>query len=298
MSTSMAPASRARLLAFSSAMLFGLTSVLVKVAAQNGMSGGQTTFVRFVFGVSLMLGLFWRRPGSFMPRRPWLLVLRGGFGGLAALFYYLAIEHIPPGEATLLNNLYPMFAVLLASTLLGERPTVHLGLALLIASTGVYLVLGGGHLSFGLSLGELFGFLSALCAGVAVTAIRALRKEINAATVFFAFALGGLLFSSPYSVGAWPAVPVVWVAAIGAALVAFLAQLAMTEAYGALSIPEAAVWQQLAPIASYLFSLTLGEKLGVWTVVGMLLGISGVIYGATLGQSPGRSHVKAACTGA
>jgi drug/metabolite transporter (DMT)-like permease len=122
--------------------------------------------------------------------------------------------------------------------------------------------------------------------GAAVTSIRALRATDNAPTIFFAFAVGGLVVSAPYAFGAWPTSPGPWLAAIGVGVVAFLAQLLMTEAYGTLSVPEAALWQQLTPIASYLWALTIGERIGLWTFAGVLLGVVGIVYGSVLGHRP------------
>ncbi len=61
----------------------------------------------------------------------------------------------------------------------------------------------------------------------------------------------------------------------------------MTEAYGQLSVPEAALWQQLTPIASYLWGFALGERITAWTAVGILLGVGGVVYGSVLGHRIG-----------
>jgi drug/metabolite transporter (DMT)-like permease len=90
----------------------------------------------------------------------------------------------------------------------------------------------------------------------------------------------------PYALGSWPGGWVPYAAALGVGVAAFLAQLTMTEAYGALSVPEAAIWQQLTPIASYLWALTLGERMGLATVLGVLLGVAGVVYGSVLGHRP------------
>jgi drug/metabolite transporter (DMT)-like permease len=224
-----------------------------------------------------------------------LLLARGGFGGLAALLYFLAIERIPAGEATLLNNTFPIFAVILSLFLLGERPTLHLAAALVLASAGVFLVLGGGDVSFGLGPGELLGIVSGILGGGAVTAIRALRMtDTNAPTIFFAFSVGGLAVSVPYAAGPWPTSPVVWAAALGVGAVAFLAQISMTEAYGALSVPEAALWQQLTPIASYILALGIGERVGGATLIGVLLGVGGVFYGSVLGHRPREPRSPAA----
>ncbi|HYG66047.1 MAG TPA: DMT family transporter [Anaeromyxobacteraceae bacterium] len=287
---------QARALLFGSAVLFGLSAVLTRVAvrAPGGMNGGQVTFVRFALGLALVGLLFVARPGTFRPVRLGLLASRGAFGGASALLYFLSLALIPAGEATLLNNTFPIFAVLISFFLLDERPTVHLALALVVASAGVVLVLGGGETSLGLGFGELFGILSGLCGGIAVTSIRALRATDNAPTIFFAFAVGGLVASAPFAFGAWTAGPVAWIAALGVGIVAFLAQLLMTEAYGALSVAEAALWQQLTPIASYLWALGIGESISLATVAGVLLGVAGIVYGSLLGHRPRREFTEKA----
>jgi drug/metabolite transporter (DMT)-like permease len=280
-------APRARAYLFGAAVLFGLASVLVKVAANEGMGGGQATLVRFAVGLASVAALFLLRPGTFRPVRYGLLASRGFFGGLAALLFYLAIAAIPAGEATLINSTFPIWAVMISFLLMGERPTVHLALALLVASSGVFLVLGGGELTFGLGRGELLAVGSAMAGGFAVTSVRALRATDNAPTIFFAMALGGLAVSLPYAFASWPGGAVAWVASGGAGLVAFGAQLLMTEAYGALAVPEAALWQQLTPIAAYLWALSIGERFTVMTALGTVIGIAGVVYGSLLGHRPG-----------
>jgi drug/metabolite transporter (DMT)-like permease len=154
------------------------------------------------------------------------------------------------------------------------------------SGAGVFLVLGGGDVRLGVGWGEGFAIVSALTGGAAITSIRALRATDNAPTIFFAFAVGGLLVSIPFAFGAWPTAALPYVATLGVGVVAFLAQLLMTEAYGTLSVPEAALWQQLTPIASYLWALTLGERFGFTTVVGVLLGVAGIVYGSLLGHRP------------
>ncbi len=261
--------------------------MLVKLATRDGgMSGGQATTVRFGVGLLAVVLLFVARPGTFRPVKYGLLASRGLFGGVSALLYFVSISLIPAGEATLLNNTFPIWAVIISFFFLKERPTVHLAIALLVASAGVFLVLGGGQVTFSLGFGELVGIVSAMTGGVAVTSIRALRATDNAPTIFSAMAVGGLVVSIPFALGAWPTDPLPWVAAGGCGVVAFLAQLLMTEAYGTLSVAEAALWQQLTPIASFAWALTIGESFTGMTAVGVLLGIAGVIYGSVLGHRP------------
>ncbi|HEX9241646.1 MAG TPA: DMT family transporter [Anaeromyxobacter sp.] len=279
----------ARALLFTAAFFFGLSAILVRVAAQGGMGAGQVILLRFAIGLAAVLALFRLKPGTFRPARWDLLASRGLFGGISALLYFMAIQRIPAGEATLLNSTFPIWAVLLSIFLLGERPTVHLAIALAVATAGVFLVVGGGETAFRLGTGEMIGLVSAVFGGAAVTSIRALRATANvpAPTVFFAFSVGGILVGLPSVADAWNASPTAWLAALGVGGFAFIAQLAMTEAYGQLAVAEAAIWQQLTPIASYLWGFALGERITGMTGLGILLGVAGVVYGSVLGHRVG-----------
>jgi hypothetical protein len=69
------------------------------------------------------------------------------------------------------------------------------------------------------------------------------------------------------------------------ALAAFAAQVLMAEAYGALAIPEAAIWLQLTPLAQYLLAgILLGETLSLAGALGIVVGVAGVAYGTVLGH--------------
>jgi drug/metabolite transporter (DMT)-like permease len=281
---------RARLELFGSAALFGLMASVARLASHraDGFGAAQLTTVRFAVGAAMTAGLFLLRPGTFRPRAWGLLAARGVFGGLAVVFYFVALTRIPAGEATLLNNTFPVAAVLLAIVLLGERPTIHLGVALAITTTGVVLVMGGGsvlHVSLG--PGELAGIVSAVFGAAAVTAIRRARATENAATIFFAFCLGGLLVSVPFATGAWPRDPMTWILGLAVGGLSFGAQMLMTDAYGALTVGEAAVWQQLTPVASFVWAVpVLGEAISAGTALGVLVGAAGVAYGSVLGHRP------------
>ncbi len=281
------PASRGRARAqlLASAVLFGLLAVLARVATQLGFSAAQVAAVRFSVATALTLAIFGARPGLFRPRNKALLAARGVLGGAAALLYFGALALVPAGQATLLNNTFPVAAVAISYFALGERPGWHLLAALAVTSAGVFLVLGGGHAGQELGWGQLIGIASAILAGAAVTCIRALRVDHNALTILFAFSLGGSAVSLPLAVGPWTSAPGPWLAALGAALVAFAAQLFMTEAYGVLTVAEAAVWQQITPAASYLWAMgLLGERLSLVGAAGVAVGAAGVAYASIQGR--------------
>jgi len=163
---------------------------------------------------------------------------------------------------------------------------MHLIIGILVVSVGVFLVLDGGATEFRFGLGELAGIASAIFAAGAVLLIRKLRATDNAPTIFFAFCLGGLLVSWPFAGGPWPSGLALWVLAlVGIGGSSFLAQILMTHAYGKLTVPEASIWQQLTPVASYLWALLLlGETLSYLGLVGVVIGMMGVAYGSAFGS--------------
>lgn len=280
---------RARGQMFASGVLFGLMAALARLAAtgEPAFGAAQLTTARFAVSLGLTLALFRLRPGTFRPVRRGLLVVRGALGGLAVLTYFVALAHVPAGEATLLNCIYPILATGFAIFTLGERPTLHLALALVVASAGVFLVVGPGSDAPALGVGVVAGLASAALGAVAVTSIRALRATDNAPTIFFAFCVGGLAVSAPFALDAWPRGLEAWALAVGVGVTSFLAQLLMTHAYGELTVPEAALWQQLTPVASYAWALALlGERPSPLAAVGTLLGVAGVAYGSVAGHRP------------
>jgi drug/metabolite transporter (DMT)-like permease len=278
---------RARLLLLGSAASFGLMAVLARLlsARAGGFSAGQLTVVRFAVGAAVSLVAFRLRPGLYRPRNRRLLWSRGLSGGVVVVLYFLALQRIPAGEAGLLYNLFPVIAVLLSIRAFGERPTVHLALALLVTTGGLVLVLGQGSLRLGLGAGEALAVGAACFAAISAVVIRAMRATDNAATIFFYFCLGGLPVALPFALGPWPAGAAPWALAVLMGLAAYAAQVLMTEAYGALSIGEAAAWLQLTPIAQLLLAaLLLGEAITAPAALGVLAGVAGVAYGTVLGH--------------
>lgn len=90
---------------------------------------------------------------------------------------------------------------------------------------------------------------------------------------------------APFALDPWPREAAVWGVAVLVALASWIAQVLMTEAYGTLSVPEAAVWLQLTPIAQFALAVPLlDERPKSLAVAGAILGIAGVAYGTILGQ--------------
>lgn len=276
----------ARLQLLGSAACFGLMAVLARrLSRVSAFTPGQLAVVRFAVGALVSLAAFRLRPGLYRPRAYGLLWTRGVSGGIVVVLYFLALARIPAGEAGMLYNLFPIAATAMAIVAFGERPTLHLAAGLATATVGVVLVLGGGTLSLGLGLGEAFAVGAALFAAFSSVTIRAMRATENAPTIFFFFCLGGLPIALPFALDHWPHSPEGWALAVLMGLAAFGAQVLMSEAYGTLTIGEAAVWLQLTPLAQYLLAVPLlGEAPTVAGLVGIVIGIAGIAWATALGH--------------
>jgi drug/metabolite transporter (DMT)-like permease len=252
---------------------------------RGAFTAGHLSVIRFALGAAFSLLAFRLRPGLHAPQRRPMLWMRGLSGGVVVVLYFLALSRIPAGQAGMLYNLFPVIATLMAVPAFGERPTVHLLLALLVASIGVGLVLGGGSLEVGLGAGELLALAAAGFAAFSAVTIRAMRPTENAATIFFYFCLGGLPVALPFALDPWPLDPTAWGLAALMAVAAYGAQVMMAEAYGALTVGEAAIWLQLTPIAQVALGVVLlGERLAALAMLGVLVGVSGVAYGSVMGS--------------
>jgi drug/metabolite transporter (DMT)-like permease len=289
----LSPARRATLLAraalVGSALCFGLMAVLARRLSRPdmGFTPGHLSVLRFVVGIVLCLGAFRIRPRLYAPSNYRVLISRGITGGLVVVLYFYALAHIRAGEAGILYNLFPVIATAMSLFVFRERPTVHLLLAVVLASLGVVLVLGQGSVAIGVGRGELAALAAAFFAATSALAIRAARPTNNATTIFFFFSLVGLPVVAPFALSPWPRAPLPWLLGLFMSVAALGAQILMSEAYGALSVSEAAVWLQLTPIATYLIAVpVLGEPITGFGLVGVLLTVAGVAYGTLLGHRP------------
>jgi O-acetylserine/cysteine efflux transporter len=149
---------------------------LAVTGAKEVMAGTPTLLgagARFLLSAMLLLALE-RRAG--VPRASWrvaapigLLHTTGLFG-----FCYLGLEHSPASVASVIINLTPLLAVLIAVPVLGERPGRSALIGLLLALIGVAVISGADSSGAGLGLGFVaLGALSWASATVALKRVPA-----------------------------------------------------------------------------------------------------------------------------
>lgn len=263
--------------------LFALMALFARMLA-GMLSVGQVVCGRFAVGL-VFLALYYpamqRRPRF---GRPLLWALRGIFGGASVYLYFLCIERLAVGPAVLLNACWPIYGSIFGFFFLNERVSGHLLGGLIAATVGAGLVIWGTSmetpsLSFG--VGAWAGMLSAVFSGAAVVAMRALRNDTDAATVFLSFCVFGLVFGLPFAVADWrPLTTYTSLLLVGVGLASALAQMVFTYAMGYVTTAMGGVGSQLTPALSWILgAIFLSEPIAPLAVLGAVVCVAGVLWG-------------------
>ena len=286
---------RAALQLVGSAILFAVMAMATKQVARR-VPGQQVAMIRFAAGLGAALVALAAGRIEIRPQRWGWLFLRGFFGGIAVLTFFMCIQRVPVGLATLLNQTQPIYTLLFAWMLLGERPTRAAVVALPLSTVGVALIVGVRASQLHAGWGEVLGIISAVTSGVAMTAIRAARRDSSdgrppdsAWSVFFSFTALGFLVTAPTvlpPLGTWlrpTGREWGWLAAVGVFSVS--AQLIMTDALRHIGGATAGIISQLFVLLAMIGgAVVFGDTVTASLLVGGALTLSGVAL-AILGSS-------------
>jgi drug/metabolite transporter (DMT)-like permease len=278
-----APAIAAILL---SSMLFAAMTVCTKALGQT-LPAAQITLFRFVFGALVMLPLLRHPRAELLGHDRWSLVWRGVSGGLAVYLFFLSIHHTSLTHAVLLNYTSIIFAPLCSAITLRERLNGRAVGAILAAICGILCIT---RPEFGaLRIGDLYGLLSGMMAGTAITTIRKLRRTETPWSIFFYFSLIGIPISLLFGLShpmTWRLSPSVWSLLLGMACSSVAAQILLTYSYKYVRTSEG-VLMSLSQIVYTAFAgaILFGEALTVSTLIGGALVLGSAIW-LTITQRP------------
>lgn len=214
--------------------------LLVKLTGEHGIWLPETLFWRqFLPGLALFGWLSARgQLGRVATRRPWVHARRALIGGLGMFLTLGVVQIIPLAEATVLGFTSPIFAVLLAVLLLGEKVGVWRWTAVLLGLAGVVIIAGPDRAHIPL-LGLATGIGAAFMVALISIQLRDLgRTEEPVSVVFWfsafctpAFALVFLSIGVPHHDLAG------WAMLLGIGATGLAAQLLMTAAlrYGSVA---------------------------------------------------------------
>jgi drug/metabolite transporter (DMT)-like permease len=263
-------------------------SACLKGALGGGASLGHAVFFRTAVTAALaaIAAVFLRAPVRGLPVR--ILLVRTLLGGSAMVLGFWAVGHLPLGDAEVLRRTSPLFVVVLAWPLLGERPGPVLVLLVLTALTGAALVARPTlDISFlpaaaGLSAGAL-GAGAYLC-------LRHMAKA-TPVTVMVAFFTGCMaLGSAPFALRTPVPEAALLLPLLGAGIAGTLGQLLMTAAYRYAPAGVVATVGYLAVAFATLFGLLVFRHVpdGISVLGAALIAASCVLISLRRGGAPGR----------
>ena len=229
---------------------------------------------------ALLLGLYLasrrRRPRLTRGDVPRMLVVAVcGYGGYGLLVTF-GQATVPAGTTSLLLNISPVFAFILAYFVLVERTTRRGYLGMLVAVIGVATISVGDATATGIDSNVLLIIAAALLLAVFLIVQQPLLRRVGAAEMaFWGCAVGGLMtlpaarfevVPALFTASVWLALAVLLVLSTAAAYTLWNATLART------SVAEGGSLLLVVPI----FSVLLG-----WAVLGEVPSLAAVIGGAT-----------------
>lgn len=220
--------------------LFISLGALIK-AASDYVPPGQAVFFRSFFALPIILLWVWARGElrhALIPMNLKGHIWRGLFGTTAMGLTFAGLAALPLPEVTAIGYATPMFTVILAALLLGERIRMIRISAVVIGLLGVLIViwprltLSGQDLDRAATIGALCVLIAAAIRGLVQVHIRTLVKTEHTAAIVFYFSVTAsvlALFTIPFG---WtmPPMPFFW-ALIGAGLVGAVAQICVTTSY-------------------------------------------------------------------
>lgn len=272
------------------ALGFSSLSILGKLGQNAHMPSSSLLFWRFLLAGLILLVFNWR---TVIPRAAkWMLLGFGVVYFVQTNMYFIALEQISAGTASLLLYLAPAFVVLYQRVLFGKRPKLEQLLAIGVSFAGLLVIIG---LPNGRDK-NVFGLIVAVATAAAYAGyLTASERLLSNLPAFVVSAYTNLASAAGFAVYAFfrhelrlPNSRLEWTLVAGMVVFPTLIAIpAMFAAIGKIGAAQAAILFTLEPaFVVLLAALLLGEALGV----SQLLGGGLILAGAILAQLPGQTR--------
>jgi drug/metabolite transporter (DMT)-like permease len=216
--------SGATLVGFTAVLTWGLLAFFSKLA--GNVPPLQLTAMAFTIGGLMGVASWPFRPGAAQvvlqqPPIVWIHNVAGLFG--AHFLYFMAVQRAPVLEVSLIAYLWPLFIVLFAGFLPGERLKTHHVLGAALGLLGAWFVVSKGQglgLSEGVQTGHLIALPYAIYWAAYSVSIRRYGKISSDVVAGFCLMTGVLaaLAHLLLETTAWPLASTQWLAIVGLGL--------------------------------------------------------------------------------
>ena len=216
-----------------------------------------------------------------------LLVLRGVFGTMALLTYFITVKEMPLGTAVTIQYLSPIFTAIIALIFLSEKVRNIQWLFFLISFSGVVLIKGfDSRVSFW-CLG--IGLFSALCSAIAYNFVRTLSSREHPLVVVLHFQLICTFTGLAFSVFDWVQPQGrEWFYLLMIGITTQLGQVHLTKALQKDKVANVSIIQYLGVVLAVGFGMVIFEEhYSVAALMGLALVVGGVVLDVLMRKRAG-----------
>lgn len=254
---------------------FSLMNVFVKLSGRLPVM--ELVFFRCGISTVLSMAALYSLKENLAGTNHRLLVMRGVFGTLALLTYFITVKEMPLGTAVTIQYLSPIFTTIIALIFLNEKVRNLQWLFFLVSFSGVVLIKG---FDSRISLWCLsIGIFSAVCSSIAYNFVRTLSNREHPLVVVFHFQLIGALTGLVFSVFNWVNPQGwEWLYLLMIGLTTQLGQVHLTKALQKDNVAKVSIIQYLGVVLAVGFGIfVFDEQHSVVSLAGLALVVAGVV---------------------
>ena len=261
------------------ALGFTINGAMVKALGATGLPTMQLAFARAVFALLAVLPFLWRAGlGALATRAPGIHLIRAVAGSVAMVCGFYALVLLPLADVTALTFTTPLFTILLAVPLLGERIRWRRWTATAIGFLGVLVMVRPGAGSF--ELGALLAIAMALGIAVATVMVKRLPPGESHAAMVFWFCIASLVLTAVPALLVWqPPSADQWLLLVGIGVLGAASQALIIRAFrtGEASFVAPFDYSKLLLAVAIGFAY-FGEVPDLWSLAGAAIIVGSNLY--------------------
>ncbi len=265
-----------------SAIAFAFMGSVVKYLSTFNVY--QVVFFRSVGTLLFTVPLVLKQKVPFWGTHKKWLIIRGITGVISLTCFFQSLNYLSIGTAVSLRYTAPIFAAVFALFFLKEKIKPIQWFLFFIAFLGVLIIKGfGADVEL---IGVFFVILSAVFLGIIFVVIRKIGNTEHPLVIINYFMLMAFLFGGLMCLRYWEQpTPMQWVLFISTGVFGYFGQLYMTKAFQLAETNLVAPIKYLEVIITIIIgTLWFGDVYNWWTLLGILLILSGLIYNIYIKQ--------------
>ena len=259
-------------------LLFVAVTVLVRMLGSD-MPAVQAAFIRYLFGVVLILPMAWRLRWGLVGRSGYgLFALRGLLHGAAVMLWFFAMARIPLAEVTAIGFSTPVITALGAIFLFREQVRLRRMLAILAGFVGTLVILRPGFQE--IEAGALAQLTAAFFFAGSFLLTKKMTQSESSGDILVMLSIFCTLALLPGALYVWrepTLLELAWLALVAVFATAGHYAITRAIAHAPLTVTQPLTFLQM--VWAVLFGYLLFEEVpDVWVIVGSGLVVAAVSY--------------------